>query len=83
MKQVAESEQLTPAQVLIAWAVTRGCIVIPKTSSVHRLKENFGEGGERKLSQDSMDKIAMISKEEAIDQCNSVRPDGLVGSDLL
>ena len=64
VKQVAESEQLTPGQVLIAWAVTRGCIVIPKTSNVQRLKENYIEGGEKKLSQDSMNKIGMISKEK-------------------
>ena len=41
VKQVAESEQLTPAQVLISWAVTRGCIVIPKTGNLERLKENY------------------------------------------
>ena len=62
VKQVAESEQLTPAQVLISWAVTRGCIVIPKTGNVQRLKENYVEGGERKLTGDSMNKLGVISK---------------------
>ena len=66
VKQVAESEQLTPGQVLIAWAVTRGCIVIPRTGNSKRLEENYVEGGSRRLSQDSMNKLATISKEKRL-----------------
>jgi diketogulonate reductase-like aldo/keto reductase len=74
VKQVAESEHLTPGQVLISWAVTRGCIVIPKTGSVERLKENHVEGGERKLSQDSMNKLGMISKEKRLNKPRTCDP---------
>ena len=65
IKQVAENEHLTPAQVLIAWGITRGCIVIPKTGTISRLKENYTEGGEKRLNQDSMNKIDAMSKEKS------------------
>ncbi len=32
----------TPAQVLLAWALARGCAVVPKSSSAARIVENFG-----------------------------------------
>jgi len=31
----------TNGQVLLRWALQHGCTVLPKTSSLHRLKENF------------------------------------------
>ena len=50
VRQVAEEEHLTPAQVLIAWAVTRGCIVIPKTGK-HGTIEGKLCGGRGKKAQ--------------------------------
>lgn len=41
LAKVAEEEKMTPAQVLISWALTRGTVPLVKTSKVHRLKENF------------------------------------------
>ncbi|OQR92519.1 aldo-keto reductase [Achlya hypogyna] len=38
---VAASAGCTKAQVLIAWALQHGCIVMPKASSVERLRENL------------------------------------------
>jgi alcohol dehydrogenase (NADP+) len=39
--RVAERRGLTPAQVLIAWAIQRGTSVIPKSTDPGRIAENF------------------------------------------
>jgi alcohol dehydrogenase (NADP+) len=38
---IAEKNSLTPGQVLLAWALARGTIVIPKSINPGRLRENF------------------------------------------
>lgn len=38
---MAKSIQISPAQLLLAWALKKGWMVIPKASSVNRLKENL------------------------------------------
>jgi methylglyoxal/glyoxal reductase len=38
---IAKKHNATMGQVLIQWALSKGCIVMPKASSVHRLKENY------------------------------------------
>ncbi|KAK9379831.1 NADP-dependent oxidoreductase domain-containing protein [Kockiozyma suomiensis] len=38
---VAKKLGLQPAQVLIAWGIQRGTVVIPKSSSAARIKQNF------------------------------------------
>ncbi len=55
--KVAEREKLTCAQVLIAWAVTRKTVVIPRTSNPKRLAENLCL---HKLSTESMNEIDSI-----------------------
>jgi alcohol dehydrogenase (NADP+) len=39
--EIARQRGLSPAQVLIAWAINRGTIVIPKSVDPDRLRENF------------------------------------------
>lgn len=39
--KVAGEQNMTPAQVLLSWALTRGTPVIPKTAKPERLEENF------------------------------------------
>jgi alcohol dehydrogenase (NADP+) len=41
IRSVAERRGLTPAQVLIAWAIQRGTSVIPKSEDPGRIAENF------------------------------------------
>lgn len=41
VKLAAARVNRTPAQVVLRWGVQRGCAIIPKTSKVERLKENF------------------------------------------
>lgn len=38
---IAKKHDVSPAQVLIRWSLQRGLIVIPKTTSEIRIKENF------------------------------------------
>lgn len=41
VKSAAEADKISPAQVLLSWAVQRGTVPIPKTINEDRLKENF------------------------------------------
>ncbi|HJO12593.1 MAG: aldo/keto reductase [Gammaproteobacteria bacterium] len=41
VREIAELRGITPAQVLLAWAVNRGTAVIPKSTNPDRLKLNF------------------------------------------
>ncbi|NQU39836.1 MAG: aldo/keto reductase [Lentisphaerae bacterium] len=41
VQDAAHHLDVTPAQVLLRWAVQRGCAVIPKTRRVERLRENL------------------------------------------
>ena len=39
--QMAEKRNITPGQVLLAWGLARGTVVIPKSVNPERLQENF------------------------------------------
>lgn len=39
--ELAKKLSLTPAQVLLSWAATRGTVAIPKSVKVERIKENL------------------------------------------
>ncbi len=41
VKSIAEKHHCTPAQVLLAWGIQRGSIVIPKSVNEKRIRENF------------------------------------------
>jgi alcohol dehydrogenase (NADP+) len=38
---IADQHQITPAQVLLAWAIARGTAAIPKSTNPDRLAENL------------------------------------------
>jgi alcohol dehydrogenase (NADP+) len=61
IKAIAENHQVSPAQVLIAWAIHRGTSVIPKSVNVDRLKQNF-EAATLELSGDDMKRINSLDK---------------------
>ena len=39
---LARDRKVTPAQILLRWALSQNCVVIPKSSSIDRMKENAG-----------------------------------------
>lgn len=41
INEIAKRNQITPAQVLLAWNIARGLVVIPKSTHEERLRENY------------------------------------------
>lgn len=61
VKEVAEKNEATPAQVILAWAQVGGHSVIPKSVTASRIQENFKE---IELSSEDFEKIESIGKKE-------------------
>ncbi len=59
--EVAEKHNATPAQVLIAWQINRDVVVIPKSVSPKRLKENF-EAKDLLLDSADMEALGALDK---------------------
>ncbi len=61
IKELAGTHGCTPAQVLIAWAATRGTAVIPKSTNPKRIKENL-DAAEVALSEEDMNRLAALDR---------------------
>jgi len=61
IRRIAQQHDRTPAQILLRWGVQRGTVVIPKTSSVVRLKENL-EIFDFQLADDEMASISALDR---------------------
>ena len=59
--EIANAQGVTPAQILIAWAINRGSMVIPKSSNPARLRENF-QAADLELPCDAMDRLAELDR---------------------
>lgn len=57
ISRIAEHHNVTPAQVLISWAIHRQTVVIPKSVNSERLRQNLN-AGEVSLTQEDMQEIA-------------------------
>jgi len=42
VQAAAKAHKRTPAQVLLRWALEKGCCVVPKSTKAHRMAENAG-----------------------------------------
>ena len=62
---VATSHGATPAQIVLAWHLAIGNIVIPKTMHRERMRENLAAAGIR-LSQDEMDAVTALDSSARI-----------------
>lgn len=56
IKSLAEKYNRTPAQLVLRWGIQRNTVVIPKTSNLNRLKENF-QVFDFEISEEDMEKM--------------------------
>ncbi|KAK8617748.1 hypothetical protein V6N13_080655 [Hibiscus sabdariffa] len=61
LKGIAERYKKTVAQIVLRWGIQRNSVVIPKTSKLERLQENF-KVLEFELSKEDMDLIKTVDK---------------------
>ena len=59
--EIAQKQNCTPAQAVLAWGINRGVCVIPKSVNADRIKENFGANGVQ-LDEEDMNKIAALNR---------------------
>ena len=73
--EIAKKYGKTPAQVMLRWHIQRGVVVIPKSTHIERMEENFNVF-DFTLSEDDMQKIAELDKAESAFFSHQVREDG-------
>lgn len=61
VQEIATRHGKTPAQVVLRWGVQRGTTIIPKTTKLERLQENFSVL-DFELSEADMDTISALNK---------------------
>lgn len=64
LKEIGEKYKKTAAQVILRWHIQRGVIVIPKSTHIERMKENF-DVFDFALSDGDMSRIAALDKAES------------------
>lgn len=64
LKVVAEKHNKTVAQVILRWHLQRGIVVIPKSTHIERMKENFNVF-DFSLSDEDMAAIAALDKKQS------------------
>ncbi|KAK6946350.1 NADP-dependent oxidoreductase domain [Dillenia turbinata] len=67
LKGLADKYKKTPAQIVLRWAIQRNTVVIPKSSKLERLKENF-QVFDFELSKEDMELIAGIDRKYRTNQ---------------
>ena len=60
--ELAEKHGITAAQLCLKWALQRDCVVIPKTSQVERVEENWKSHQVPDLSPEEMGKMASLER---------------------
>ena len=61
LEEIAEKHSKTVAQVILRWHIQRGIIVIPKSTHIERMRENF-DVFDFELSDEDMSAIAALDK---------------------
>ncbi|MGN1432118.1 MAG: aldo/keto reductase [Ruminococcus sp.] len=64
LKSIAEKHNRTTAQIILRWHLQRGIIVIPKSTHIERMKENF-DVFDFELSDEEMNAIALLDRNES------------------
>ena len=60
INDIAKARGCTPAQVVLAWNMARGVVVIPKAAQVQHQQENIATIGKCKLESEDMRKIKAL-----------------------
>lgn len=66
-QNLAEKYKKTVAQVVLRWGIQRNTVVIPKTSKLDRLKENF-QVFDFDLSKEDMNLIKKVDRKQRTNQ---------------
>ena len=61
IEELAKKYKVTPAQICLNWALSQNYVVIPKSSSFGRLKENY-ESQNFKMSEEDIESINKLDK---------------------
>lgn len=64
LKEIGDKYGKTVAQVILRWHLQRGIVVIPKSTHLERMKENFNVF-DFELAQEDMDAISKLEKNES------------------
>lgn len=64
LKEIGEKYGKTPAQVILRWHLQRGIVVIPKSTHVERMEENFNVF-DFELTNEDMSVIAALDKKKS------------------
>lgn len=64
LKEIGDKYRKTVAQVILRWHLQRGIVVIPKSTHLERMKENFNVF-DFELAQEDMDVISKLDKNES------------------
>ena len=61
LRSLAKSINITPSQLLIAWSVAKGYIVLPRSSKLIHLPENF-DAIKVKLPKNVLEKLSCLEE---------------------
>ncbi|KAF6003125.1 hypothetical protein CCYA_CCYA09G2721 [Cyanidiococcus yangmingshanensis] len=61
IQNLAKKYRATPAQICLAWNIQRGCVVLPKSVSPERLRENL-EATSLRLDENDMERINQLDR---------------------
>ncbi|MBQ8210503.1 MAG: aldo/keto reductase [Clostridia bacterium] len=64
LKKIAEKYGKTTAQIILRWHIQRGIVVIPKSTHIERMVENFNVF-DFELTEEDMNKIATLDKKQS------------------
>ena len=71
--ELAKKYNVTPAQVILAWHLSRGVVVVPKSSNEQHQKENLAPPT---LSKEDLEAIGKLDRNERL--CNKANERGIV-----